>query len=807
MKKKFLTFILSICFIIPCMFMFSACSTTPANIEFKVENGYIQYYDGSNWNNLIAIEELEGEDGDDADIWTIGADGYWYKNGSKTNKKAVGDIGATGNGIKSIAPSSDPLKTNAVQTTYIITLDDNSTYEFVVKNGTNGDDADIWTIGADGYWYKNGSKTDNKAIGNDGDEYTIGEDGYWYLNGEKTEYKAIGEDSTYSTYSISYDYNFNVDPNLNFNISTLFDNYKTNESIKSTEWVVDMPALKENANAEIDGWYIKGTNKKLSNYDFVGGNVNLELRWNYLPSGLYENNTYKKTWEQIKEEYPEAIDGNTINYLQKSNGATSYFTDLSGTFVLDKEIEIINDYSFNDCENLTNIILPSSIKNVGYGTLFNCPNLQFNNFKRVNYLGNLENPYLVAIGLADKTIETVDFHNDCKLIAGGSFTSNTIISKINISENIETIGKLAFWNCSSLEELLIPSNVKTIKNGAFNRCGFKSVIIEEGLQTIEQGAFLGCANLTEIRLPNSLENIDVEYDSNVLATEKLKFNVYENGNYIGNKYNPYLILVSLVDDATSCTINKDCKFILDTFYTELQHLTSIKVESGNKKFDSRESCNAVIETSTKTLFFGCVNSTIPNTVTKIGRRAFMNCDLISFNLPSQITEISAEAFWGCEKLENITVSTDNEIYDSRNNCNAIIEISSNTLVVGCKNTMIPNTVKNIGDYAFESLDSLTKIIIPEGVESIGNYSFDFSGIEYIVLPKTIKYIGYRAFWYCQSLDIVYYTGTQADWNSISIEEENTELKNATRYYYSSTEPTGTGNYWHYDTDGVTPIAW
>ena len=160
-----------------------------------------------------------------------------------------------------------------------------------------------------------------------------------------------------------------------------------------------------------------------------------------------------------------------------------------------------------------------------------------------------------------------------------------------------------------------------------------------------------------------------------------------------------------------------------------------------------------------------------------------------------------------KKLENITVSTDNEIYDSRNNCNAIIEISSNTLVVGCKNTMIPNTVKYIGDYAFESLDSLTKIIIPEGVESIGNYSFDFSGIEYIVLPKTIKYIGYRAFWYCQSLDIVYYTETQADWNSISIEEENTELKNATRHYYSSTEPTGTGNYWHYDTDGTTPIAW
>jgi len=69
MKKKILTFILSICFIIPCMFVFSACSNTqPADIEFKVENGYIQYYDGETWNNLIAIADLEGEDG-------IGIDG------------------------------------------------------------------------------------------------------------------------------------------------------------------------------------------------------------------------------------------------------------------------------------------------------------------------------------------------------------------------------------------------------------------------------------------------------------------------------------------------------------------------------------------------------------------------------------------------------------------------------------------------------------------------------------------------------------------------------------------------------------
>ena len=119
MKKKFLTFILCICFIIPAMFCLSACTQTPPDIQFKVEDGYVQYYNGETWSNLIAVESLKGlpgDDGDDADVWTIGNDGYWYKNGVKQNQKAVGDVGDEGNGIKSITSSTDPAKTNATQT-------------------------------------------------------------------------------------------------------------------------------------------------------------------------------------------------------------------------------------------------------------------------------------------------------------------------------------------------------------------------------------------------------------------------------------------------------------------------------------------------------------------------------------------------------------------------------------------------------------------------------------------------------------------------------------------------------------------
>ena len=205
-------------------------------------------------------------------------------------------------------------------------------------------------------------------------------------------------------------------------------------------------------------------------------------------------------------------------------------------------------------------------------------------------------------------------------------------------------------------------------------------------------------------------------------------------------------------------------------------LTSIVVESGNPKYDSRNNCNAIIETANNTLIVGCKNTTIPNSVTAIGNFAFEGCEgltgidipnsvthigwyafydcegLTSIVIPNSVTEIGAEAFEWCIELTNIVVESGNPRYDSRNNCNAIIETADNTLIVGCKNTTIPNSVTAIGGGAFSNCNGLTSIDIPNSVTEIGDAAF-FScvGLTSIDVPNSATYIGEGAFCNCFGL--------------------------------------------------------
>ena len=129
--------------------------------------------------------------------------------------------------------------------------------------------------------------------------------------------------------------------------------------------------------------------------------------------------------------------------------------------------------------------------------------------------------------------------------------------------------------------------------------------------------------------------------------------------------------------------------------------SSIIVAEGNPVYDSRNNCNAIIETATNKLVYGCKNTVIPSSVTSIGSSAFSGCSgLTSISIPSSVTSIGSGAFYGCSGLTTITVDADNPVYDSRNNCNAIIQTTTNRLISGCKNTVIPSSVTSIGNYAF-----------------------------------------------------------------------------------------------------------
>ena len=144
------------------------------------------------------------------------------------------------------------------------------------------------------------------------------------------------------------------------------------------------------------------------------------------------------------------------------------------------------------------------------------------------------------------------------------------------------------------------------------------------------------------------------------------------------------------------------------------------------------------------------NIRIANSVTSVNWCAFQGCiGLTSVTIPNSLTSISSSAFYGCSELISIKVESENTKYDSRNNCNAIIETSTNTLFLGCKNTTIPNSVTSIRDDAFSGCIGLTSITIPNSVTSIGNQAFSgCTGLTSITIPNSVTNIGIYAFEYC-----------------------------------------------------------
>ena len=188
-------------------------------------------------------------------------------------------------------------------------------------------------------------------------------------------------------------------------------------------------------------------------------------------------------------------------------------------------------------------------------------------------------------------------------------------------------------------------------------------------------------------------------------------------------------------------------------FSYCHHLVSITVSSRNTKYDSRNNCNAIIETATSTLIAGCQSTVIPDSVTTIKEGAFSHISAPTpIFIPGSVKKIESEAFVDCSP---ISVSLDNPVYDSRNDCNAIIKTASNELIAGCHDTIIPDSVVRIGWYAFRNCHALTSINIPENVKEIGWYAFsDCNGLTSINIPDSVTSTGYAAFLGCYNLKFI-----------------------------------------------------
>jgi len=323
-------------------------------------------------------------------------------------------------------------------------------------------------------------------------------------------------------------------------------------------------------------------------------------------------------------------------------------------------------------------------------------------------------------------------------VSNSTYTIISISSDTNIEVEFEADSRITFadanvkaicvanWDTNgdgelSEQEAAAVRNIGTIfRNKTIT--SFDEFRYFTSLTGIDSYAFSGCTGLTSITIPNSVTSIRSSAFSDCSGL-------------------------------TSITIPNSVTNIVSNPFEGCNKLTSITVSNGNTKYDSRNNCNAIIETSSNMLIVGCKNTIIPNSVTSIRKSAFYHCyGLTSITIPNSVTSIGNYAFSGCSDLSSIKVDNNNPKYDSRNNCDAIIETSTNRLITGCKNTIIPNSVTSIGDNTFYDCSSLTSITIPNSVTSIGNYAFyNCSGLTSITIPNSLTSIGNYAFYNCSGL--------------------------------------------------------
>lgn len=226
-------------------------------------------------------------------------------------------------------------------------------------------------------------------------------------------------------------------------------------------------------------------------------------------------------------------------------------------------------------------------------------------------------------------------------------------------------------------------------------------------------------------------------NNSVLELENL--NSFGGAKIISNTYSP-----------------EDSVYIIE-FSTEITEIGE------NSFYDCKSLTSVIIPPSVKKIgksaFEDCKNLTsvnIPPLVTEIGIRAFRGCSsLTSISIPASVKKIEKIVFLGCKSLTNIKVDSDNPVYDSREDCNAIIHTKSNTLITGCQNTIIPKSVIKIDNFAFGLCSSLTSISIPKSVKEIGIFAFsNCSSLKSISIPPSVIVIGDCAFADCSSLTAV-----------------------------------------------------
>jgi len=306
---------------------------------------------------------------------------------------------------------------------------------------------------------------------------------------------------------------------------------------------------------------------------------------------------------------------------------------------------------------------------------------------------------------------------------------NIVIPYLHKGEKVINIASTAFSNNSSIKSVYIPNSVTSIDAGAFEGCSsLINIEIPKNVTSIGFDAFRDC---------NSLESITIPFIGNTLDANK---NIHFGYIFGAEKHQENSLFVPKSLKHITILGGKSVGY---SAFSNLNNIESIELPDSVITIDSYA-------------FSNCLNLkqiNLPNNLNTLKSGVFSNCkSLKSINVPSSVTTILDYVFSGCDSLESIIVAKGNSKYDSRNNCNAIIEKSSNKLIAGCKNTIIPDTVKSIGFMAFYNIDSLVSIEIPSSIEVIGKEAFSgCDNLKNVTINSGVKEINSLAFCDCISL--------------------------------------------------------
>lgn len=371
-------------------------------------------------------------------------------------------------------------------------------------------------------------------------------------------------------------------------------------------------------------------------------------------------------------------------------------------------------------------------------------------------------------------------------------------------KSVTTIDILAFQNCYNLTNVTIPDSITTIGFQAFNSCpNLTNVTIPNSVTHISDDAFSWCMNLSNIFVDENNEHYQ-SIDGNLYSKCGETLIQYA----IGKDHTSFTMpssVTNIHDDAfkgcynlSNIELSNNVTTIGDYAFYDCDNLASINIPSsvttiGDSAFSKCDKLSNIIIPNSVTyigsdVFAYCNSLTsviISDSITTISNRAFQGCcNLKSIVIPNSVTSISSRAFEDCKNLTNISIGKNvtsigalvlkgTAYYNDESNwINDSLYLG--TYLMAAKDTIfgkyaIKHETTIIADYAFYDFDNLTILEIPDSVTHIGISSFwGCDNLNSIIIGDNVVYIDYYAFAYCNNLTVVYYKGSEEDWNNITI---------------------------------------